>query len=1160
MLLKAKMLLARAVLFLFLVAVRVTRCKAMTSEGQALLEFKRGLTNTEVVLATLGDWNDLDTTPCLWTGITCNPQGFVRTINLTSLGLEGEISPSLGSLKSLEELVLSFNSFQGRIPPELGNCTSLVLMYLNQNRLSGTIPAELGNLTKLGDVMFAFNELEGDIPISFAACPSLFSFDVGSNHLSGRIPSVLFENPNLVGLYVNDNNFTGDITTGNATSLRRILLNKQGNGNSSFGGVIPKEVGNLRNLQVFDIRDNNFTGGIPPELGHLSSLQVMYLSTNKLTGNIPSEFGQLRNMTLLHLYQNELTGPIPAELGDCELLEEVILYVNRLNGSIPSSLGKLSKLKIFEVYNNSMSGSIPSQIFNCTSLQSFYLAQNSFSGSIPPLIGRLTGLLSLRISENRFSGSIPEEITELRSLAEMVLNSNRFTGTIPAGLSNMTALQEIFLFDNLMSGPLPPGIGMFMDNLSVLDIRNNTFNGTLPEGLCNSGKLEFLDIQDNMFEGAIPSSLAACRSLRRFRAGYNRFTSLPAGFGNNTVLDRVELTCNQLEGPLPLGLGVNSNLGYLALGNNKLSGNLSRLMFSNLPNLESLNLSSNNLTGEIPTTVSSCTKLFSLDLSFNRISGSIPASLGNLTKLFELRLKGNKISGMNPRIFPEFVKLTRLSLAQNSFNGSIPLEIGTVSTLAYLNLSYGGFSGRIPESIGKLNQLESLDLSNNNLTGSIPSALGDSRSLLTVNISYNKLTGSLPPSWVKFLRETPSAFVGNPGLCLQYSKENKCVSSTPLKTRNKHDDLQVGPLTAIIIGSALFLFVVGLVGWRYLPGRRHVPLVWEGTVEFTSAPGCTISFEEIMKATQNLSDHCIIGKGGHGTVYKAILASGSSIVVKKIVSLERNKHIHKSFLTEIETIGNAKHRNLVKLLGFCKWGEVGLLLYDFVPNGDLHDVLHNKERGIMLDWTTRLRIAEGVAHGLSYLHHDYVPPIVHRDIKASNVLLDEDLEPHISDFGVAKVMAMKPKDKNTMLSTAFVTGTYGYIAPEYGFGTIVTPKVDVYSYGVLLLELLTGKQPVDPSFGDHMHIVVWARAKFHQSGSLPQKNVGINVGEAIFDPKLLRTTNKDQKEQMLRVLRIAMRCSRDTPTERPTMREIVEMLRSSRIQTAVTSPYCYSHL
>lgn len=1172
------MLLARAVVFLFLLALQVIGSDAVTPDGQALLEFKSGISNLDAVVSTLGsalgDWNELDATPCNWTGITCTTESFVRTINLTAQGLEGEISSSLGRLQYLEELYLSVNYFHGSIPRELGNCESLVILYLDHNFLSGTIPADLGNLKALGDVYLAFNQLEGEIPISLAASPSIYIFDVGTNYLSGRIPHELFENPKLTGLYINNNNFTGDITTdlealsklpsitdvwmqfnyfsgtlppslGNTTTLKRILLNKQSLGNSSLGGTIPKEIGKLKNLQIFDIRDNNFTGRIPPELGSLSSLQVMYLSTNKLTGTIPREFGMLTNMTLLHLYHNQITGPIPAELGECELLEEIILYVNHLNDTIPSSLGKLTRLKIFEVYNNSLSGSIPSEIFNCTSLQSLYLSQNSFTGTISPQIGRLKGLLSLRVSENQLSGALPEEIGELTNLVEIVLSSNRFTGMVPAGLSSMAALEEIFFFDNLMTGPLPPAIGMFMSNLTVLDIRNNSFNGTLPRGLCTGGKLEFLDIKDNMFEGAIPTSLATCRTLKRFRASYNRLTNIPAGFGNNTGLNWIELSSNQLEGPLPPGLGINSNLRNLALDDNKLSGDLSPLAFSKLPNLEFLNLSSNNFTGKIPATISSCKRLFGLDLSLNSLSGILPAELGNLTNLFELRLKGNKLTGMDPSIFPELVKLTKLNLAHNSFKGSIPDEIGESSTLQYLNLSYGEFSGQIPASISKLDQLEALDLSNNNLSGAIPPVLGNILSLLSVNISDNKLTGSLPPSWVKIFVKTPSAFEGNPDLCLHYSDDNKCVTVSPYSSHQSNNDLQLGPLVAIILGSALLLLVIGLVGWRFLPGRRHVPLVWQSHVEVTSAPGNAISFDEIMEATQNLSDNCIIGKGGHGTVYKATLASGSPIVVKKIVSLERNTRIHKSFLTEIETIGNAKHRNLVKLLGFCKWGEVGLLLYDFVPNGDLHDVLHNKERGVVLDWATRLRIAEGVAHGLSYLHHDYMPPIVHRDIKASNVLLDEDLEPHISDFGVAKVMAMKPKDKN-MLSTAIVTGTYGYIAPEYGFGTTVTPKVDVYSYGVLLLELLTGKQAVDPSFGDYMHIVAWVRARVHQSGSLTQKHVGANVGEDVFDPKLLHTTNNDQKVHMLRVLRIAMRCAREAPADRPTMREVVEMLRTSR--------------
>lgn len=206
------MLLARAVAFPFLLALQVIASNAVTPDGQALLEFKSGIANVDAVV--IGDWNELDATPCNWTGITCTAESFVRTINLTSQGLEGEISSSLGRLQYLEELYLSVNYFQGNIPRELGNCTSLVVLYLDHNLLSGTIPADLGNLKALGDLYLAFNKLEGEIPSSLAASPSIYIFDVGTNRLSGRIPHELFENPKLTGLYINDNNFTGDITTG----------------------------------------------------------------------------------------------------------------------------------------------------------------------------------------------------------------------------------------------------------------------------------------------------------------------------------------------------------------------------------------------------------------------------------------------------------------------------------------------------------------------------------------------------------------------------------------------------------------------------------------------------------------------------------------------------------------------------------------------------------------------------------------------------------------------------------------------------------------------------------------------------------------------------------------------------------------------------------
>lgn len=208
------MLLARAVVFLILLAAQVIVCDAVTPDGEALLEFKRGIANADGAASVLRDWNELDATPCNWSRITCTANFLVRTINLTSQGFEGEISPSLGRLQSLEELYLSANGFHGSIPRELGNCTSLRILYLNDNLLSGTIPAELGNLPVLGDLVLAFNDLEGEIPTSLAASSSIYIFDVGSNLLSGQIPPELFENPKLTGLYINNNNFTGDITKG----------------------------------------------------------------------------------------------------------------------------------------------------------------------------------------------------------------------------------------------------------------------------------------------------------------------------------------------------------------------------------------------------------------------------------------------------------------------------------------------------------------------------------------------------------------------------------------------------------------------------------------------------------------------------------------------------------------------------------------------------------------------------------------------------------------------------------------------------------------------------------------------------------------------------------------------------------------------------------
>jgi Leucine-rich repeat (LRR) protein len=1104
----------------------------------------------------------------------------LKILFLDTNNLNGTIPHTLGDLQELQQLNLSSNLLSGNIPPELGNCSRLNSLDLDTNVLDGSIPPSLGNLHVLQNLILSWNNLSGAIPPELAACSSLQILDLESNQLTGSVPQGMYNISSLVSFFINNNALNGDITPGlellaklpnitdiwmqcnrftgsipagigEATTLQTLILNLQvddnGNGSSSgngFGGFLPKELGLLQNLYILDISNNDFTGSIPPELGSMTNLQYLYLSTNKLTGSIPAELGNLTNLICLYLYTNSLTGTLPAELRNLKNLTEILVYSNNLSGTIPPSLGELQQLDTLDIHSNSFIGTLPLELFNCTTLTSLYISENNFSGTIPSQIGNLRSLLSLRVQTNQFTGPIPEEIGDLVALKELIMSSNDFSGSIPASLADMNNLSVIYLYNNQLSGAIPSELGM-KSNLTQLDLRNNLLSGSLPPGLCSQGFLKYLDVSHNSLEGGIPLELASCVSLFRIEASFNFFTSIPDSFGKGTELSFLDLSNNRLLGPFPSQLGFNSNLSNLALANNGLSGDLSPLQCSSLPNLQSINLAFNHLEGAIPSSLASCNRLFRLDLSFNSFNGSVPSSLP--INLQVLHLQGNQLLSQDPSIYTSLKNLNDLNLAQNEFKGSIPPELAKLDVLTMLNLSFNQFSGIIPIVLGSLQALEVLDLSYNQLSGTIPLTLGQILSLESVNVSYNELNGSLPPSWVKkLLASNSSSFVGNPGLCLNYSAENDLCqtifSNTSITSQSrKKDHLSVGVIVSIVfscVACVLGCVVLGCCFWRGGSGDEKVMLEDNKYIEVTSSPGSDLSFSEIMVATRNLSDDCIIGKGSHGTVYKAVLPNGNIVVVKKVASLDKDLRIHKSFLREIDTIGNAKHRNLVKLLGFCKWGEIGLLLYDYVPNGNLFEALHNHVKGLVLDWEARLKIAEGIAQGLAYLHDDYIPPIIHRDIKSSNVLLDEDLEPHIGDFGIAKVMALQPRE-NYASSTAVVAGTHGYIAPEYGYGTSVTEKVDVYSYGVVLLELLIGKQPVDLSFGESMHIVAWVRARVQQNG-------GANVND-VLDSRLLMTTITDaQRTQMLHVLRIAILCTKDAPSDRPTMRNVLDLLRTSK--------------
>ena len=423
--------------------------------------------------------------------------------------------------------------------------------------------------------------------------------------------------------------------------------------------------------------------------------------------------------------------------------------------------------------------------------------------------------------------------------------------------------------------------------------------------------------------------------------------------------------------------------------------------------------------------IAKCSKLNSLDLSSNSLNGSALSTVSNLKSLLELRLQENKFSGGLPDSLSDLDMLIVLQLGGNILGGSIPSALGRLLNLGALNLSGNSLVGDIPPQLGNLVALESLDLSFNNLTGGL-ATFGSLHILHALNVSYNEFSGPLPDNLLVFLNSTPSSFNGNPGLCISCSNNNSYCKGTNVlkpcggsKKREVHGRFR---LALIILGSLFVGALLVLVLACILLNSRDWRKKSEESVS-TMFEGSSSKLNEVIEATENFDDKYIIGTGAHGTVYKATLRSGDVYAIKKLV-ISAHKGSYKSMMRELKTIYKIKHRNLVKLKEFWLRSDNGFILYDFMDKGSLHDVLHVIQPAPVLDWCVRYEIALGTAHGLAYLHDDCRPPIIHRDIKPSNILLDKDMVPHISDFGIAKLM-----DQPSAPQTTGIVGTVGYMAP-----------------------------------------------------------------------------------------------------------------------------------
>ncbi|KAF7813950.1 tyrosine-sulfated glycopeptide receptor 1 [Senna tora] len=1004
---------------------------------------------------------------CSWEGILCdnNENRDQRVIHLLlpSRGLIGSISPSLINLSALSHLNLSHNRLSGNLPTQfLSLLNHLQILDLSYNRLSGELPINSGGNNSSSSIIQELN--------------------LSSNLFHGILPSSFLEyltaaasGGTLTSFNVSNNSFTGQIPTSQlcingsdaSSSLRFLDVSS-----NDFNGSIQSGLGACSKLEVFRAGFNFLSGPLPGDIFDVVSLREISLPLNKLSGNIDDGIVSLTNLTVLELYSNDFRGPIPGDIGKLSKLEKLELHINNLTGTLPPSLTNCVNLVKLNLRVNQLEGVLSEFNFSTfLQLTTLDLGNNNFTGNLPTTLYACKSLAAVRLAFNNLEGQITPDILGLESLSFLSISTNylrNFTGAmkILTGLKNLSTLALSKNFYN--------------------EIMPNDENLIVPDGF---QKLQVLGLGGCNFTGQVPRWIAELKKL-----------------------EVIDLSYNLISGSIPPWLGT-------------------------LPQLFYLDLSYNQLTGTFPTELAGISALTSQEAN-DKIERSYLELPVFIVPNNASEQQYNQLSNLPPAIY----------LRNNSISGSIPTEIGLMKVLHQLDLSNNKFSGSIPVQISNLTNLERLDLSGNQLSGEIPASLKNLHFLSFFSVANNNLQGQVPTGG-QFDTFSPSSFEGNPQLCGLVVNRPCSVQSGSATRFSSSKKIMIGLVIAVCFGTVSIMIVLTI--WilskrRINPGgdtdkyelesisanstsgvhpeaNQEASLVVMFPNKTNEIKDLTIS--EILKATENFSQANIIGCGGFGLVYKATLPDGTKLAIKKLSGdmglMERE------FKAEVEVLSTARHENLVALQGYCVHDGFRLLIYTYMENGSLDYWLHEKADGASrLDWPTRLKIAQGASCGLAYMHQICEPHIVHRDIKSSNILLNEKFEAHVADFGLSRLIL----PYHTHVTTELV-GTLGYIPPEYGQAWVATLRGDVYSFGVVMLELLTGRRPVDickPKMS--RELVAWVQ-QMRSEGKQDQ----------VFDP-LLR--GKGFEEQMLQVLDVACLCVNQNPFKRPSIKEVVDWLKN----------------
>ncbi|KAK8553538.1 hypothetical protein V6N13_062340 [Hibiscus sabdariffa] len=828
---------------------------------------------------------------------------------------------------------------------------------------------------------------------------------------------------------------------------------------NSFSGELPVEIFTLTDLRTLDISGNNFSGQFPRGITGLRNLVHFDALSNSFSGSLPVEVTELESLKVLNLAGSYFDGPIPSSYGSFKRLEYLHLAGNSLTGKIPPELGNLKTVTHMEIGYNFYEGNIPWQLSNMSELQYLDIAGSTLSGSIPRELSNLTKLESLFLFRNRLTGSIPSEFSRIVSLTDLDLSDNLISGPIPESFAGLKNLKLLSLMFNEMNGTVPESIAE-LPSMETLFIWNNFFTGSLPKNLGMNSRLSWLDVSNNSFIGSIPPGICAGGKLLKLMLFSNNFTGNLSPLSNCSSLVRLRAEDNSFSGEIPL-------------------------KFSQFPDITYIDLSKNRLTGGIPSDIHRALKLQYFSVSNNpELGGIIPAKTWSLPFLQNFSASYCNISGNLPP-FRVCKSIVVVELRMNIISGSIPKSISGCRSLEMINLASNHLSDHIPEELASLPSLAFVDLSHNDFSGSIPAEFGKSSSLVLLNVSCNDISGTIPSN--KVLRSMGrSAYTGNPKLC-----------GKPLKSCSKAINGEKLRLTLLPSAGAIML-IAGIV-LLLIRVRKGSKGQWKmnsfiGLPQFTANDflgsfSCTNSMEELPPFS--------------GAFCKAVLPTGITVLVKKLEWEPKRVTVAAEFIAQL---GNARHMNLIRLLGFCYNKQMTYLLYDYLLNGNLAEKLRMQR-----DWGMKCRTIIGIAKGLCFLHHDCNPAIPHGDLKSSNVIFDDNSEPRLADFGFKHLMRL-------------IKGTVPATSSRLGTGDAIREELykDIYNFGEIILEILTNGRLIKggPSIHSKPKEVV-LREMYHENEADSANSL---------------------RDEIKLVVDVALLCTRSRAADRPCMEDALKLL------------------